>query len=88
MQSRQFVVANPHGLHLRVAGRIAQIVRQHDARVTVSNAARLEADARSVLSLIALGAAHGSALTIVAEGPGEAQVTTALSEVFNDGSGI
>ena len=88
MQTRHMVIANPHGLHLRVAARIVQLVQRYKARVRLFGADNREADARSVLGLISLGAGRGEQVRVEADGPGEQQVADALHELFSDGSGI
>ena len=88
MQTRHVIVENPNGLHLRVAARVVQLVQRQEARVRLVGADNREADGRSILGLVSLGAGHGEALRVEAEGPDEAQVADRLSEIFSDGGGI
>ena len=57
MLTRQLTLNDANGLHLRVAGAIAQVALTHNARVTVScEGCRLAADACSILQLLMMGA--------------------------------
>ena len=88
MQTRQVVVGNPHGLHLRVASRVVKLVQSHGARVRLVGGDEREADARSVLDLLTLGANRGESLRVEAEGPDEVQVADRLEDLLSDGAGI
>jgi phosphotransferase system HPr (HPr) family protein len=99
MKTQSVILRCPQGLHLRVASEVSKIARQSGAAVHIRcdgcpNAGACQglrlADACSVLQLLTLGAAAGTHLEIVAEGP-EAQedaVIHALAGVFEGGSGI
>ena len=89
MLTRQLTLNDANGLHLRVAGAIAQVALTHNARVTVScEGCRLAADACSILQLLMMGAPCGAALTVAADGPDEAIVIGKLAELLVDGAGI
>lgn len=57
----------PHGLHARPAARLAAVMKPFRARVTLRLEGR-EADLRSAVSVMALGAARGSLVSAWAEG--------------------
>ena len=88
MTTRFVTVRCEHGLHLRVASQVAKIAQAAKAAVHISCTDCEHADACSVLQLLALGAAPGTQLELVAEGPEEAFVLNALTEVFEQGAGI
>jgi len=88
MQAKSITLRCSNGLHLRVAGTIVKLVRDRDATVRVTCGGGRPADARSILDLLALGAATGSSLEISADGPDEAAVLDALSDAFEGGAGI
>jgi phosphotransferase system HPr (HPr) family protein len=68
-------IKNRLGLHLRAASTLAQSLKQFGSNVTLSNGDQ-EVNARSVTSLIMLGAAQGTKLKVKAEGD-DAQATMA-----------
>jgi phosphocarrier protein HPr len=70
------------GIHLRRAGKIAQLA----ARFRSSIQCRLEgkvADARSVISILILCAGLGATLEIEASGPDEREAIEAVDEFFS-----
>ncbi len=67
--SRTLSLALKHGLHARPAALLAKRARATAARVTLSAHGK-SADARSVTTLMALGAGHGDEVTITAHGAG------------------
>ena len=88
MQTRDLVVANPNGLHMRVAARIVEIVRRHGAKVKFFGQNDQKADGNSIIELLTLGAEHGSQVRLEVNGPGEEQTARDLAEFFSDGAGI
>lgn len=88
MKTRQLVVKNEGGVHLRVAARIVKMVQEHQSTVRVTCKDCPVAKAESVFELLTLGAAKGTALEISADGPDEESTLKALSEVFEGGGGI
>lgn len=88
MKTENVTVRFDHGLHLRVAARIASIVQRYKAAVQIRKDGRPSANAGSVLELLCLGAQSGSNLTVTAEGPEQDVVVNALAELFEQGGGI
>jgi len=73
-------VTNPQGLHARPAFLFAQLAGQFQSTVElVKDAERV--DGKSVLSILTLGAEHGSALLIETRGPDARQALDALVEL-------
>ncbi|CAM4025238.1 phosphoenolpyruvate--protein phosphotransferase [Corallococcus sp. ZKHCc1 1396] len=77
---------SPHGLHARPATALVEVVRRFRADVTVHHAGR-QANARSLLSLLQLGARGGTALTLTATGDDADAALLALREAFDAGLG-
>ena len=75
-------------MHLRVAARIVEQVRQHRSKVRVACEGCPSAKADSVFELLTLGAMRGTPLNVTAEGPDEDAALQALFEVFEGGAGI
>lgn len=74
------VLGTPNGLHARPAGRIVQAVQGLRATVLVCYGGQ-EADARSVIELMALAAQQGSALQIRAHGQDARQALMIIAQL-------
>jgi phosphoenolpyruvate-protein phosphotransferase len=90
--SRVITVLAPHGLHARPAARIVQLLTPFAATVTLAHEDK-QANARSIVALLALGAAQGAQLHVAASGTDAIAALDALerfaSERFGDsGEGL
>jgi fructose-specific PTS system IIA-like component len=72
-----------HGLHARPASLIAQIAEKSKSRVSVRKTGADEADARSVLSVIALDIQPGNPWEIVVDGADEAEIANRLESLVH-----
>ena len=88
MKTRQLVVNNEGGVHLRVAAQIVKKVQEHHSTVRVTCKDCPVAKADSIMELLTLGATKGTSLEISADGPDEESTLRALSQVFEGGGGI
>ncbi len=88
MKTRQLVVRNEGGMHLRVAARIVEQVQRHRSKVRVACEGCPSAKADSIFELLTLGARQGTPLNVTVEGPDEESALQALFEVFEGGAGI
>jgi phosphoenolpyruvate---glycerone phosphotransferase subunit DhaM len=70
-------------LHARPAAQVVRIVAEHEADVSLTVGGR-DADARSVLALMGLGATTGQEVTVRAEGPQATQALAAVTELLAD----
>jgi phosphotransferase system HPr (HPr) family protein len=77
-QSSERVVRLPADLHARPAGLLSRTAAGFSSRVTLATTVR-EVDARSVLSVMALGATAGSEVTVRATGPDAAAAVECLA---------
>jgi phosphotransferase system HPr (HPr) family protein len=78
---QQFVVSNREGLHLRPASILAKTADGFDSAITLlCNGA--EAEAKSALSMILLGASYGNRVTVIAKGCDAKDAVAAISELF------
>jgi len=75
------VVMLPADLHARPAGQVARAVSDSPALVTLVLGDR-QADARSVLAVMGLGARQGEAVTVTGEGPSAADAVAAVAAVL------
>ena len=79
---RSATVRNPSGLHARPAAELVRAAGEHEAAITVNGA-----DAKSLLSILALGAGAGTELEIVATGDGAEAAAAALAALVESGLG-
>jgi len=79
--SRTFVICNKKGLHARASAKFVQTVEKYDAEVRV----RRNGDTvggTSIMGLMMLAAAPGTAITIEATGREAAEVVEALAALI------
>ena len=63
MTEREVIVGHRLGLHARAAARVVQLSGRYQSAIFLTRSdrgERVEADARSILSILLLAAAHGS----------------------------
>ncbi len=82
----QVEVQNEHGVHARPATKLAQTAMKYSASLVLVNNG-MEADAKSVISLMMLAAVKGTTLTIKADGPDEEDAVKEVIALFDDGFG-
>ena len=70
MPERNVVIGSGSGLHARPASLFVQAAGRQPVAVTVGRPGERAVDARSLLSVLALGAKHGETLVLAAEGEG------------------
>lgn len=92
MKTRRLIVQCEGGLHMRVAAQVVMAAQKHRSMLHVACEGCPRANACSIFELLKLGAAQGTPLEIVAEGPDEDAALRALAAVFDavfsDGDGI
>lgn len=86
MQICRVSIVNRLGLHARACAQVVRIAARFRARVSLEVAGR-RANARSIVAVMLLAAAMGSEVTVMAEGPDEAQAVEAIVSLFGDGFG-
>ncbi len=79
---RRFVLTNRQGLHMRPCGAVAATAARFQSKITVSRPGR-EANGKSILDLMTLGAPQGTDLTVEVEGPDAQTALDALAGVFD-----
>jgi len=83
MTSRTVVVGNQAGLHARAAILIAQVARQHAAKVELIKD-RQRVEATDVLQILSLGAAQGTQLVLEASGADAESALAAVAALFDN----
>ncbi|MDT0436461.1 MULTISPECIES: HPr family phosphocarrier protein [Streptomyces] len=79
MPERTVTVGLSSGLHARPATAFARAAAEQPVPVTVARDGRPAVPARSLLSVLALGAGHGDTVTLAAEGDGAEAALDALA---------
>jgi phosphocarrier protein FPr len=87
VHSVQAKVGNETGLHARPAALVAAAARRFAADVRLIKDGR-EANARSVVSIMALEASGGDTLTVTARGDNAAEAAAAVQDTLRNGLGI
>lgn len=78
---QHFTVDNELGLHLRAAGRFAQTCGKFSANVWIKKD-NIEVNAKSIMGILSLGAARGTALTVRVAGGDADQAMHAIASLF------
>lgn len=81
MVEKEVTVVPEEGLHARPAAQFVKTAKGYDSDIKVIKGNN-EANAKSSLSLMGLGAAQGDELTIRAEGTDEEEAAEALAELI------
>ena len=85
-ETRELVITNRLGLHARAAAKLVQAAQAYQADIRLVRDGE-KADARSVLSLISLGCAEGTRVTVEAEGADALNAVLAVKSLFEEGFG-
>ena len=86
MTSRTVTVVNRLGIHARAAARFVHLAARFQAHVRVARESR-EMDGKSIMGILLLAAACGSAITISAQGTDERDAVEALAALVQSGFG-
>ncbi|MBS4913389.1 MAG: HPr family phosphocarrier protein [Veillonella sp.] len=79
MTEQKVTITNESGLHARPATLFTQLAAKFASKITVSIGEK-KADAKSILTVLTLGATKGAEVLISAEGADEAEAVAALAE--------
>lgn len=81
-------IINPLGLHARAAAQLVRLAGQFKSKIKlIRQDNEVEADAKSILSVLTLAAAKGVELLIRVEGEDQDSALDALSGLINNGFG-
>ncbi len=79
--TREVTILNPAGLHARPAALIVERAAQFDGDVNIYKANK-SANAKSIMSVLALGAVTGNTVTLTADGDGADEVLDDLETIM------
>lgn len=85
--TRTVTITHPGGLHARPCVAIAQMAKQFQSQIRLSNR-RQTVNAADVLQVLTLGAPCGSQITIEARGPDAVAALDALCKLFAENFGM
>ena len=77
---RRLQLQNSHGLHARPISQVVQTAARHAARLTVRHQGR-DADGRSILEMMSLGAGPGAEIELIADGTDAEDLIQALVDL-------
>lgn len=87
MQTKESIIVNPEGFHVRPAQLFVDKSSQFESQITVKNAAGKEADGKSILGLMTLELGAGSKVVVQTSGPDETEALHALTALIESGFG-
>jgi phosphocarrier protein len=81
-------IVNPLGLHARAAAKLVRLAGEYQSSISIARpSCGRVADARSILSILELGAKHGSSLVVRADGEDSQSAIEAMTALFESGFG-
>jgi phosphocarrier protein len=83
MISQNITVINKLGLHARAAAKLVSTASRFGSNITISYAG-MDADAKSIMSVMMLAAAKGSELGISCDGADEQEAMDAICGLINN----
>jgi phosphocarrier protein len=86
MTGCEVVIRNRLGLHARAAAKFVHLASRFRAQVRVARGGR-SVDGKSIMGILLLAAAHGTTITISADGADADDALTALCELVQNGFG-
>jgi phosphocarrier protein len=86
MLSRTVTVVNELGMHARAAAKFVHLAARFQSQIRVAHDTR-EMDGKSIMGILLLAVARGSAMTISAEGADEQAAVEALAALVESGFG-
>lgn len=79
---KNVTILNKTGLHARPAALFVKEANKFKSNIQLKNDTKT-ANAKSIISVLSLGAAHGSTFKLVAEGPDEKEALDALTKLID-----
>ena len=86
MTERLVTVVNELGLHARAAARFVHLATRFESQIRVGRNSQV-VDGKSIMGILLLAAARGTAITISAEGADEGAAVNALVQLVESGFG-
>ena len=81
-------IINQLGLHARAAAQLVRLASSFKSKIQLSRTdTNVQAEAKSILSVLTLAAAKGTVLELKVEGEDEEKAFRAVEEIFTNGFG-
>lgn len=82
----EVVVKNPLGIHARPASALARRANDFESDIYLTYK-KNRVNAKSIMGLLTLGAAHGSRIEVLCSGPDAEEAMAAIKNIFEEGFG-
>ncbi len=82
MISKNMTINIPKGLDARPVALLVQVASQYESRIYV-NIEEKKVNAKSIMGMMSLGLAEGEKITIIANGPDEAEAVEAIDKYIS-----
>ncbi len=82
MISKDMTINIPKGLDARPVALLVQVASQYESRIYV-NIDEKKVNAKSIMGMMSLGLAEGEKITIIANGPDEAEAVEAIDKYIS-----
>lgn len=83
---RELTIVNKYGLHARPAMQLVELANGYASKIELTNST-LTVDAKSIMSVMRLGAGKGTTLRLVADGEDADEAADSLARLFAGGFG-
>lgn len=87
MITKTVTVINAEGMHMRPAGMIAKLAKEHPESEVIMKANGKEIKAKAVMQIMAAGIKKGTEVELVVTGGDEQAVIDEFAKMFEDGFG-
>ena len=84
MLEQEVTIQNKLGLHLRAAAVFIETANKFPCQVFLRKAGQEKVNAKSIMGIMALGAACGSAVTVVTDGENESEALEKLTALIQN----
>ena len=81
MIERELLIANKLGLHARATAKLVQVLAGYSSNATLTAKGR-EVNAKSIMGVMLLAAAHGTKVVLRLEGEDEAEAMESAAALF------
>ena len=80
MNTFDYTINDALGIHARTAGQLAKLVAGFGSKITIAKEGGADVSAKSIMSLMGLGATKGTNVTVKVEGPDEDVAVKAVED--------
>jgi phosphocarrier protein HPr len=81
---RDFLISNTLGLHARAAATLVKTTSRFRCEVNLGRVGQAPVNAKSILGVMTLAAAKGTAVTVSCEGPDQEEALAAIGQVIDN----